>query len=471
MKVGSGNGRVLVETSPGKRKVYTQGDSGTWQAPRHQGVSNVVSGALVGMRDFFVPRNFPQSVSPDYATTRKWMVLHDAAGIFANYLGGATVAMAMSWNPVLVGAGWAAFTMKRDQICNVVGLSFSKVAPMADRKSRAWTLFGEVVEKMGTVADTAVASIPGIGPTLLLGICTVNQLARAFGGQMRGTAEAAIGPRQARNGNIGEVGLKNSAQTATVAAVSSYLAYLAQPTIVATMGPQFGPMAVATAASLFAMFALGRFQKNLEYQPVNEAVVRKAIREREGGGAISPPDRKTWSTVPTVFEREHFQVGQSVAPLTRDPRRFAELERLYQDRNHMLEWSDGKAHIALRASRVEDGAHIGSVDRFLAVVQASHAELLAASAEYAAIEDREGLQAADRWVVAESLKRTPKDAAPLQAELAKAGWTADADALRFNDGGYRFAESQAPAEEAPAAAAPGMWQKLKGLTPGLAAVR
>ncbi len=177
--------------------------------------------------------------------------------------------------------------------------------------------------------------------------------------------------------------------------------------------------------------------KALDYHPLNEMAVERIVEHLEKDpGQVVGPERRAWSLLPTINHTDKLTLGEPVRPLLDKPERFQELKSLYLGRKYIVEVENSQPYIVLLDK-------CGPEDRFATVLQSTYIERLSTSEEFLKIQADQGQQAADRWLVESSLKKTPADCRPLLEQLKEAGWSADA--LRFYDNGTR-ASIQPPSE-------------------------
>lgn len=380
------------------------------------------------LKSFFLPDNMPHSVSRDYKAVRSWSFLSDIGWNAANYATGAGIAIALGVNPVWGGAGMAAYNLIMDKFCQTTGFAATMAVPRADKNPRPWIVAGTALDTVGMALQSAVAITAGISGALLP-IAMTGAFIRVFSGSMKGAAMANVEPRQAKAGNLGEIQRKNGNQNFVSNVIGSAIGLYAVKFLAGTLGLGVlaPPIAVAAGAAV-AVAATAAMLKKLDYHPVNEKALRKIIDKFEKDKVIPGPETSLINTLKDLKKTDTINLGSEIKPLLSDMERFEDLKKLYSGRNYILEVKDGKTSIVLHENVKEE-------ERVSAVLQAIHVDRLKESEAYKSLLSEKDSVKADRWLVRESLSKTPKDAKPMLENLQKAGWSTDL--LRFYDTGKR----------------------------------
>ena len=375
--------------------------------------------------EFMLPSNFPNSVSQDYAITRKWQLSRDLAGAVSwGYVAGMAISAATL--PGIAAAGLTLFTYSliKDRLNQAVGFVTSIFTPAASRNPRAWLLGGDIIDSAGVALMGGIALAPQYFVPISIGV----GLAQTFAGTMRGAASADIGPRQAIADNLGPLQAKNGNQGLLAGNLGLAIGGAMFAGLHGYLGSATLPM-IGAATAAAGLFATGRMLRHLDMHPVNEAAARELSGPIENGTEIPDPDRlHTWKALKGILKADKIRVGEKPALLKNDPVRFKALTELYADKNYLLESVDGKPFVVLKQSS-------GPADRFQAMIQCLHMEKLQASEEFAAVLANDGQDKADFWLVDQSLAKTPKDLKPELAKMQEAGWSTDM--VRFLDGNHR----------------------------------
>lgn len=366
---------------------------------------------LTGMQTFFLPANLPHSVSPDYLATRKWWFVRDVLSNAAGFCAGAAMGTALGISPVWGGAAMATFNLIRDRVSQGVGFAASFATPIADKNPRPWIVAGETLEHIGTTLDSTV----GLFPQHILPIALTGAVLRTTAGTLKGAAMANIGPRQAIADNLGEVGAKNGNQGFVASLLGTTIGLVAHSVMAATLGPS-APLIIAAIGSAGAVAANSMMVNNLDMFPINEATLRTVV-ERQGQ-EIPSPSSNVWADTPSLWTKNHHQVGRSIEPLVADKPRFEQLRSLYAARKYLLELVDGKPYVVMRKGAEAE-------DRFLAGLQCVTIDKL----------QRENPQADRDTLISQSLQATPDNPTALLKQLGQAGWSTDM--IRVADDGLR----------------------------------
>ncbi len=362
-------------------------------------------------KELFLPSNYPQSVSEDYGETRLWWFLRDVASNVVGYCSGAAIGSALGIHPVWGGAGMATFNLIRDRSSQVMGFAASFLAPMADKNPRPWILTGEMLESAGMTLETAAATFP----EQILPIALSASLVRVVAGSMKGAGMANIGPRQAISDNLGEVSAKNGNQGFVATFLGAGIGLAAHTALSSAIGTGAASTAIAAVGSLGAIFSVARMVNALDMHPVNETTLERLARSLEQGQTVSPYE-SVWRELPSLTRVSRFPLGQSIEPLIADAARFAELERLYEGRNYLLDLVDDRPYVVLA-----EGSQ--GVDRFQAALQCIYLEQL----------QEEGVTGTE--LVSQSLAKTPDAPQAVLDEMERLGWSTDM--IRLDDRGIR----------------------------------
>jgi hypothetical protein len=181
--------------------------------------------------------------------------------------------------------------------------------------------------------------------------------------------------------------------------------------------------------------------------PVNEHSLRKVLDHMDANnGQVLGPNRNVLSQFGQVTGGESLTMGERVKPILEDPA-FEELRQLYKDRPYIMQFSQGKPYTIMKndqrytdhkeAVDTEELPHtpdyLHRMAQTQAGIQAIRAEKLVDSPEYASRVGSDGQEKADRWLLEESLRRTPADIEPLLVQLKQAGWSVDLLRMRGRD--------------------------------------
>lgn len=390
-----------------------------------------------------VPENLSTSVSKDYVATRKWQLTRDFLGSFAGTSAIAAVLTAVPPASVALAAlGVASLTVGnvtwlKDRVGQAVGLFSTRVATVAERNPRPWMMAGDVVQNLTTVLDASVIVLP---PLFYFPILTANTVLRAVGGAASGAASANVNPRQAIKGNLGEVSIKNANQgtLATFAGATAGAAVMGALTgLVGSGAAMFATTLIGAVGGLYATY---KMLQNLDYNPLNERGLRRVIEHMEANnGEVCGPDPSLARQVGRLFEGDTLTVGDRARPLLEDPA-FDELRELYKDRPYILQVKDGQPYLVMKDDEAVPGDRLAGAtlpglprdanfaDRMAqaqGAYQGIHVQRLAATEEYQARVASDGQQKADRWLLEESLRKTPADMQPFMRKLQEKGWSLD----------------------------------------------
>jgi len=439
-----GNQVISYEVTPDGQVKEGTGDSASSPSPYGMmGTIGSVGNFMLnnrltrGVKQFIAPDNMPGSVSEDYARVRSWNFLQSVAWNAANYASGAAMAIALGLNPIWGGAAMATYNLIKDKLSLFIGFASTTAVPAIDRNPRPWMIAGEVLDQAGILTESATALTAGI-PGALLPIGLAGCVLRTISGNVKGPSMANIEPRQARTGNLTDVQKKNSNQNVIANLVGS-AASLYAIHFLGTAG--LGAMAPAIVAGLAGAVAIGSaigMVKSMDFHPVNEKALRRIIESIESDTKIVGPDRSIWNAITSLGHRDTIVLGdRKLKPTPDNIAHIKELKNLYRGRNYLLDVQDGKITVYLNKGCTAE-------DRMLATMQGIYAERLREGMPYRKVLEEEGASGADRWLMKESLMKTPSDPTPMLRDLKKAGWSVDV--LKSHDEGKRATWGGGPDE-------------------------
>lgn len=439
------SGVVVQEPTGDKTVEYHRDALGKVTSPDHKepGDLSWLERQKKWIWESLVPENLSTSVSKDYVATRKWQLTRDFLGSFA---GTSAVAAVLTTVPAasvaLAALGVASLTVgnatwAKDRVGQLVGLLSTRIATVAERNPRPWMMASDVVNNLTTALDAAVVVLP---PVAYFPILTLNTVLRAVGGAASGAASANVNPRQAIKGNLGEVSIKNANQgtLATFAGATAGAAVMgALSGLIGTGAAMFATTLLGAAGGVFATY---KMLSHLDYNPLNERGLRRVIEHMEGhNGEVCGPDPSLARQVGRLFEGDTLTVGDRVRPFLEDPD-FEELRTLYRDRPYLLQVRMGRPSMVMKDDEAfpedrrttttqpglpRDPGFAERMAQVQAAFQGIQVERLAATPEYQQRLDRDGLKSADRWLLEESLRRTPADMEPFMQQLQSKGWSLD----------------------------------------------
>lgn len=424
-------------------------------------------------RDSMIPENYKTSCSPDYLSTRAWTLIGDYAGSMAGMAAvGCVFGSVPSATAALATLGVLAINYSnmlnlKDRVGQITGFLATPLAMRAERNPRPWLMLGDATAQVCSVMDASVAIAP---PIAYFPILVATTTLRSLAGAVVGGASANIGPRQAIKGNLGEVSVKNGNQGKVVGMAGA----LTTPFVMAGLSHYFGattdiamaamagdPVASAVfshatamagvttvgVGAAIAIFSMYMYLRKLDMNPVNEHTLRKVLNHMDANqGEVIGPNRNVLRQFGQVSGGESLTMGERVKPILEDPA-FEELRQLYQDRPYIMQFNQGKPYAIMKNDQrysdhkeAVDSEELPHTADYLhrmaqtqAAIQAIRAEQLVASPEYAARVSSDGQAKADRWLLEESLQRTPADIEPFLVQLKEKGWSVDLLRLRGRD--------------------------------------
>ncbi len=459
--------KVVAEELDGDRPIRWQiDDAGSVTTSDSAGQEkNALRRAGRWFRDSMIPENYKTACSSDYMSTRMWTLLGDYAGSMAGMAAvGCVFGSVASATDALAAFGvmainYANMLNLKDRVGQITGFLATPLAMRAERNPRPWLMAGDTTSQLCSVLDASVAIAP---PIAYFPILIATTTMRSLAGAVTGGASANIGPRQAINGNLGEISVKNGNQGKVVGmagalttpfmvgGLSSYFgatgevvtaALAGDPTATATLAHATSMAGVTTVAigAGIAIFSMFMFLRKLDLNPVNEHSLRRVLEHADGNnGEIPGPNRNVMSQFGQIGRGESLTMGDRARPILEDPA-LDELRQLYKDRPYIMQFNQGQPYTIMTNDeryadhkKAVDSEELPHTADFLnrmaqtqAAIQALRAEKLVESPEYAARVSSDGQARADRWLLEESLKRTPDDIEPFLVSLKARGWSVD----------------------------------------------
>uniref|UniRef100_A0A915Q620 Protein root UVB sensitive/RUS domain-containing protein n=1 Tax=Setaria digitata TaxID=48799 RepID=A0A915Q620_9BILA len=224
-------------------------------------------------QDIFMPRGYPQSVSPDYASYQLW----DTVQAFASSMNSA-----LATEAVLRGAGVgneAASTMAaaiawllRDGIGMIARILFAWFySPYLDADCKQWRLVADCFNDLASCLDL----ITPIFPNLFTLIICLSSMLRAVVGVAGSATRTTVTNHQAISDNVGDVAAKDGSQETLVNVFALLCSLLLLPIVSGN---------VARVWLLFALFTLihlyGNYRavKSLQFRTLNQSLLRIIVK-------------------------------------------------------------------------------------------------------------------------------------------------------------------------------------------------
>ena len=400
--------------------------------------SGLVKSAGEGVQSLFIPRNVDQTMTKDYLPTRLWWMGREVAsnlsyGFAAGQATSLALELVVKSQPTAavatigLGLGMYWFPKVVDMFRNVTSMAASTVAPVVDRHPKAWFLAGDIIDSSANAVMSCAALVPGLYAPLTIGVGAAFTVA----GVLKRRAQSNMFYRQAINPTetLPEINTKENNQSIVLNLVSVAAGAGLQWAIGGT-GLAVGLPVVGCAAAALGIAASVKFLSNLDMENINETVVRRAVDCLEQGRELPPPDRKVGKLLGQLLEKDRIELGRDLDRLKQSgAARYQELLGLYRDDHYLLESYKGQPYIV-----VKEGAE--RQDVLAAVVQAIHVERLRATPQYSEMVAQKGSDAADYWLVEQSLAKTRQQAPGLLERLGERGWAADL--VNFRDTGVSY---------------------------------
>lgn len=416
--------------------------------PTDLSLGGLVKSAGDGIQSLFIPRNVDQTMTKDYLPTRLWWMGREVmSNLSYGFAAGQATSLALELvvkaqpgaaiATVGLGLGMYWFPKVVDLLRNVTSMATSTVAPVVDRRPKAWFLAGDILDNAATAVMTGAALVPGLYAPLSIGV----GIAFTMAGVLKRRAQSNMFYRQAINPTetLPEINTKESNQSIVLNLVSVAAGAGLQWAIGGTALAAGLPV-VGCAAAALGIMATVKFLSHLDMENINEPVVRKAVEQMEQGQELPEPDRQVGKLLGQLLNKDRVELGRDLDRLKQSgSARYQELLGIYRDDKYLLEVYKGEPYIVMK-----EGA--GREDSLAPVVQAIHVERLRATPQYAGIVATQGSDAGDYWLVEQSLGKARQQAPGLLERLAARGWAADLVNFRDTDVRFSPADLQRPLE-------------------------
>ncbi|MBT9583275.1 RUS1 family protein [bacterium] len=408
--------------------------------PREVSLNGLLKSTRESLQSLFIPKNVEKTMTKDYLPTRLWWMGREVMsnlsyGFAASQATSLALELVVKSQPaaavatVGLGLGMYWFPKVVDQFRNATSMASSTLAPVADRRPKAWFLAGDILDNLGTAVMSCAALMPGLYAPLSIGVGAAFTVA----GVLKRRAQSNMFYRQAINprDTLPEINTKESNQSIVLNLVSMGAGAALQWGIGAT-GLAAGLPIVGLAAAALGTLATVRFLSHLDMENINESVVRRTLDRLEQGQEVSAPDRKVGRLLTQLLERDKIELGQDLIRLKQaGSARYQDLLSTYQSKNYLLESFKGQPYIVMKEGASKE-------DSLAAVIQAIHVEKLRATPEYQQVEQSRGSDAADYWLVEQSLARAQAQTPGLLERFQAQGWATDL--VNFRDREERYSQ-------------------------------
>lgn len=412
------------------------------EQPHDITVGGLLKSAGDGLKSLFIPRNVDETMTKDYLPTRAWWLGREVMsnlsyGFAASQATSLALELLVKAQPgaavatVGLGLGMYWFPKVVDQFRNVTSMATSTVAPVADRRPKAWFLAGDILDSSANAVMSCAALVPGLYAPLSLGVGAAFTIA----GVLKRRSQSNMFYRQAINPTetLPEINTKENNQSIVLNLVSMAAGAGLQWAIGGTALAAALPV-VGCAAAALGVAATVKFLSHLDMENINETVLRKTIDRLEQGEDVPEPDRRVGKLLGQLFEKDRIELGQDVDRLKQSgAARYQELLETYKDEKYLLESYKGRPYIV-----VKDGA--SREDSLKAMVQAIYLERLGETPEYSEMLTTRGSDAADYWLVQQSLSKSREVVPDLADRLEAKGWATDL--VNFRDTEVSFSPEE-----------------------------
>lgn len=406
--------------------------------PTKLSMKRMMQSTKEGLQSLFIPKNVDKTMTPDYLPTRLWWMGREVmSNLSYGFAAGQATSLALELvvksqpaaavATVGLGLGMYWFPKVVDQFRNATSMATSTLAPVVDRRPKAWFLAGDILDNVGTAVMCCAALMPGMYAPLTIGVGATFTVS----GVLKRRAQSNMFYRQAINpqDTLPEINTKESNQSILLNLISMGAGAGLQWAMGST-GLALGlPMVGLTAAALGTLATL-KFLDHLDMENVNESVIRKNLERLEQGQEVAAPERKVGQLLGQLFEKDRIELGQPLERLKQaGGERYQQLLQVYQDKNYLVESFKGQPYVVIKEGASKE-------DLTEALVCALQVEKLAQGQDYAERKASLGSDAADFWVVEESRLRTSQLAPGLLQNLKARGWATDL--VNFRDRELRF---------------------------------
>ncbi|KAK6104678.1 Vitamin B6 photo-protection and homoeostasis family protein [Brugia pahangi] len=226
------------------------------------------------LRDIFMPRGYPQSVSPDYMNYQIW----DTIQAFAS-----SMSSALSTEAILRGVGvgnTAASTMAaavawllKDGIGMLARILFAWLySPYLDADCKQWRLIADCFNDLAFCLDL----ITPIFPSLFMPIICLSSMIRAVVGVAGIATRTTVTNHQAILDNVGDVAAKDGSQETLINVFALLCSLLLLPVVSGNIVSVWLLFCLFTVIHLYSNY---RAVKSLQFRTLNQSLLRIVVKD------------------------------------------------------------------------------------------------------------------------------------------------------------------------------------------------
>lgn len=253
--------------------------------PKEVTLQGVLKSTQNGLQSLFIPKNIDKTMTKDYLSTRCWWMGREvmsnvAYGFAASQAGALALELVVKSQPaaavatVGLGLGMYWFPKVVEQLRNGASVAASTLAPVVDRRPKAWFLAADILDNVSTAVMAGGALLPGLYAPLTI----AAGAGMTIGVVLKRRAMTNMFYRQAINpkDTMPEVTTKESNQSIVLDLVSMGVGAGLQWGI-GNSSLAVGLPLVGLAGAALGTLASVRFLANLDMENVNESVVRETV--------------------------------------------------------------------------------------------------------------------------------------------------------------------------------------------------
>eukprot|EP01132_Coremiostelium_polycephalum_P000808 gene808-1004_t len=210
--------------------------------------TNLITNSKEIFKNLFLPRDYPNSVTPDYIHFHKWIFVQNCLGsaayvlsthaLLSSVIGGTTI---MSTLPFAAAISWV---LKDGLGASALVWFASKYSTLFDYDIKKYKFRGDILHNFGVLLEMCTPFAPGY----FLPMASVSNLSKGLAGLMYGSTRASLNKSFSLKENLGDITAKYQSQ--------GMAAYLTGMGLGTGIGMLLSIPPLSMVSNLFAVFVL-----------------------------------------------------------------------------------------------------------------------------------------------------------------------------------------------------------------------
>ncbi|XP_055993694.1 RUS family member 1 [Sorex fumeus] len=314
---------------------------------RSRGLPGTLAPVLRGLQAVFLPRGFPDSVSPDYLPYQLW----DSVQAFASSLCGSLathavlVGLGVGNSEASVSAATATWLVKdASGMLGRIIFAWWKGSKL-DCNAKQWRLFADCLNDVAMFLEIMAPIFPVY---FTVTICTSN-LAKCIVSVTGGATRAALTMHQARRNNMADVSAKDSSQETLVNLAGLLVSLLLLPLVADSPSFSLGCFCLLTALHIYANY---RAVRAIVMETLNEGRLWLVLNHfLEKGEVLDPTSANQMEPLWTGFSRSlSLSLGVSLRSLISSVSDLKQLVIGHQE-SYLIHWNRSKNQVRVVLSK------------------------------------------------------------------------------------------------------------------------